>query len=346
MNDKKIVFFDTKPYDIASFENTGHNGIKYKFLESKLNSDTVSLAKGADAVCAFVNDRIDKDVIDGLYELGIGLILMRCAGYNNVDIHHAFNKVHVMNVPAYSPYAVAEHAMALLLTLNRKTHKAYARVRDNNFSINGLAGMDLYGKTIGIIGTGKIGQIFSDICKGFKMQVIAYDKFPKENAGIEYVGLDELYKRSHIISLHCPLTSETHHMINEQARKKMKDNVIIINTSRGGLIDTVALIEGLKNKKVGGAALDVYEEEMNYFFEDYSEEIIPDDVLSRLLTFPNVLITSHQAFLTHEALANIAETTVNNFNMFLQNSALPHEICYHCKTRDGKCAKDETGRCF
>ena len=343
---KKIVFFDTKPYDIASFEKTEHNDIAYKLLESKLTADTVSLAKSADAVCAFVKDRIDKEVIDGLFEMGIGLILMRCAGYNNVDIHYAFEKVHVMNVPAYSPYAVAEHAMALLLTLNRKTHKAYARVRDNNFSINGLTGMDLFGKTVGVIGTGKIGQIFAGICKGFGMEVIAYDKFPKSNLSVEYVELDELYKRSHIISLHCPLSSETHHMINSKSIEKMKDNVIIINTSRGGLIDTVGLIEGLKDKKVGGAALDVYEEEMNYFFEDYSDEIISDDVLSRLLTFPNVLITSHQAFLTQEALANIAQTTIENFKTYLKNAELPHEICYHCKSRDGKCAREMTGRCF
>jgi len=346
MNNRKIVFFDSKPYDIASFERTKHDDIAYKFLESKLTSDTVSLAKGADAVCAFVNDRIDKDVIDGLHDLGINLILMRCAGYNNVDIHHSFKKVHVMNVPAYSPYSVAEHAMALLLTLNRKTHKAYARVRDNNFSINGLTGMDLYGKTIGVVGTGKIGQIFINICKGFGMDIVAYDKFPKKDLDIEYVELDELYRRSHIISLHCPLSTETHHMINADSIEIMKDNVIIINTSRGGLIDTAALLEGLKNKKLGGAALDVYEEEMNYFFEDFSEEIISDDILSRLLTFPNVLITSHQAFLTQEALTSIAETTIKNFKDFFGDEKLPNEICYHCKDHDGKCQRDEIGRCF
>ena len=346
MNNRKVVFYDTKPYDITSFEKVEHDNISYKFLESKLSADTVPLAKGADAVCAFVNDKIDKEVIDGLYELGIRVILMRCAGYNNVDIRYTFGKIHVMNVPAYSPYAVAEHAMALLLTLNRKTHKAYARVRDNNFSINGLTGMDLHGKTIGIIGTGKIGQIFADISKGFGMNIIAYDKFPNDKLGLKYVELDELYKESHIISLHCPLNNETHHMINDEAIELMKDNATIINTSRGGLIDTVALIEGLKSKKIGGAALDVYEEEMNYFFEDFSEEIIPDDVLSRLLTFPNVLITSHQAFLTNEALANIAETTIQNYNEFLFDEFFTNEICYHCKKRHGKCVRNEKGRCF
>ena len=346
MNNKKIIFFDAKPYDIASFGKIKHESITYKFLESKLTADTVSLAKGADTVCVFVNDKIDKEVIDGLYELGIRVVLLRCAGYNNVDIHYAYGKIHVLNVPAYSPYAVAEHAMALLLTLNRKTHKAYARVRDNNFSINGLAGMDLHGKTVGIIGTGKIGQVFSDICKGFGMEIIAYDKFPNKNLDVEYVELNELYERSHIISLHCPLNNETHHMINEESMKHMNDNVIIINTSRGGLIDTVGLIDGLKDKKVGGAALDVYEEEMNYFFEDFSTEIISDDILSRLLTFPNVLITSHQAFLTHEALSNIAETTINNFNEFIADKKLIHEICYHCRKKDGRCAREETGKCF
>ncbi len=343
---KKIIFYDTKPYDIVSFVKTEHEGIEYKFLESKLTKDTVMLAKGSDAVCAFVNDKIDKEVIDVLYELGIKLILMRCAGYNNVDIRYAFQKVHIMNVPAYSPYAVAEHAMALLLTLNRKTHKAYARVRDNNFSINGLTGMDLHGKTIGIIGTGKIGKLFADICKGFGMDVIAYDKFPNERSGLKYVELDELYKRSHIISLHCPLTNETHHMINERSITLMKDDAIIINTSRGGLINTVALIDGLKNKKIGGAALDVYEEEMNYFFQDYSDEIISDDILSRLLTLPNVLITSHQAFLTHEALSNIADTTVNNFREYLNDKSYKNEICYQCMQYGGKCSRDEKGRCF
>ncbi|MEX1375847.1 MAG: 2-hydroxyacid dehydrogenase [Eubacteriales bacterium] len=346
MNNKKIVFYDTKPYDISSFEKAEHENITYKFLESKLTADTALLAKGADAVCAFVNDTIDKEVIDILYDLGIRAILMRCAGYNNVDIHYTYKKIHIFNVPAYSPYAVAEHAMALLLTLNRKTHKAYARVRDNNFSINGLCGMDLIGKSIGVIGTGKIGQIFIDICKGFGMNILAYDKFPKEGLGVEYVGLEELYKRSHIISLHCPLNNETHHMINSDSIAMMKEGVIILNTSRGGLIDTVALIEGLKSKKLGGAALDVYEEEMNYFFEDYSEEIISDDVLSRLLTFPNVLITSHQAFLTNEALANIADTTVMNFREYQSEEYFNNEICYHCLKRNGKCIKEEKGRCF
>jgi len=346
MEEYKIVFYDSKPYDIASFEKINHDNIRYKFLASKLNIDTLALAKGADAVCAFVNDKIEDDVIDGLAELGIEIILMRCAGYNNIDIKHAYKRIHILNVPAYSPYSVAEHAMALILTLNRKTHKAYARVRDNNFSINGLTGMDLKDKTIGIIGTGKIGQVFINICSGFGMNIVAYDKFPKKDLDINYLELNELYKSSDIISLHCPLTNETHHMINEESINLMRNGVMIINTSRGGLIDTLALTEGLKNKKIGGAALDVYEEEMDYFFEDFSQEIISDDVLSRLLTFPNVLITSHQAFLTNEALENIALTTILNFNQFVADKNLTNEICYHCGVDKKICIRNEKGRCF
>lgn len=346
MKEYKIVFYDAKPYDRVSFEKISHDDITYKFLDIKLNSDTMLLAKGSDAVCVFVNDSIDKEVIEGLSGMGIKLLLMRCAGYNNVDIKHAYKKLHILNVPSYSPYSVAEHAMALILTLNRKTHKAYARVRNSNFSINGLTGMDLKNKTVGIIGTGRIGRAFIDICRGFGMNILAYDKYPGEILDVKYVGLDELYRKSDLISLHCPLTGDTHHMINGESIKIMKTGVIIINTSRGGLIDTMALTEGLKDKKIGGAALDVYEEEMDYFFEDFSQEIISDDVLARLLTFPNVLITSHQAFLTNEALENIAQTTLSNFNEFIKGDELTHEICYHCSTDKKDCIRKEKGRCF
>jgi D-lactate dehydrogenase len=348
MKDKQylITFYDTKPYDITSFNQVKTEEITYKFIDSKLTVDTLPLAKGSNAICAFVNDEIDARVIDGLSELNINLVLLRCAGYNNVDIRHAYNKVHVLNVPAYSPYAVAEHAITLLLTLNRKTHKAYSRVRDSNFSINGLVGMDLYNKNIGVIGIGKIGAIFIKICKGFGMNVFAYDKYPNKDLEVEYVELDELYRKSHIISLHCPLTSETHHMIDDESIRTMKDGVIILNTSRGGLIDTIAMIEALKSKKIGGAALDVYEEEMDYFFEDFSQEIISDDVLARLLTFPNVLITSHQAFLTNEALNNIATTTIENFKEYINDGSLSNEICYKCEKSKESCHRNKDGRCF
>lgn len=327
----KIAFYDTKNYDVTSFNlrNEGY-GFQLKYFEAKLTEDTARLAKGYDVVCAFVNDRISRQVIDILEEQGVGLIAMRCAGYNNVDFEAAMNRIKVVRVPAYSPYAVAEHALALIMTLNRKTHKAYSRTRDNNFNINGLQGFDLFQKTVGIIGTGKIGQIFANICKGVGMKVLAYDKYPNEESGLEYVDLDTLYAQSDIVSLHCPLFKETHHIIGEDAINKMKDKVMIINTSRGGLVDTEALIQGLKDKKVGYAGLDVYEEESEYFFEDFSEEILDDDILARLLSFPNVLVTSHQAFLTAEALGNIATTTLDSIKAFGQGDKLENEICYKC----------------
>ena len=322
---KKIAFFDTKKYDIESFDR---NNSKFEIIyyEDKLNKKTAILANGCDAVCAFVNDDINKDVIDLLYSFGIKVLLLRCAGYNNVDIKYAYNKIHILRVPAYSPNAVAEHAIALLLCLNRKIHKAYLRTRDFNFNINGFTGFDLAGKRVGVIGTGKIGVEFISICKGFKMDVVAYDPYPNPNLDVAYVTLDELFNTSDVISLHCPLTSSTKHLINEEAIKKMKDNVVIINTSRGGLIDSKALLYALHDKKIKAAGLDVYEEEANLFFEDNSNEIIQDDVLALLISLPNVIITSHQGYLTEEALDNIASITLKNFDDYLNGLKLENEI--------------------
>ena len=322
---KKIAFFDTKKYDIESFDR---NNSKFEIIyyEDKLNKKTAILANGCDAVCAFVNDDINKDVIDLLYSFGIKVLLLRCAGYNNVDIKYAYNKIHILRVPAYSPNAVAEHAMALLLCLNRKIHKAYLRTRDFNFNINGFTGFDLAGKRVGVIGTGKIGVEFISICRGFKMDVVAYDLYPNPNLDVKYVTLDELFNTSDVISLHCPLTNSTKHLINEEAIKKMKDNVVIINTSRGGLIDSKALLYALHDKKIKAAGLDVYEEEANLFFEDNSNEIIQDDVLALLISLPNVIITSHQGYLTEEALDNIASITLKNFDDYLNGLNLENEI--------------------
>jgi len=313
----KIAFFDTKAYDKPSFDKYGEEkGIQFKYFETKLTEDTVGLARGFDGVCVFVNDTVNAAVIDRLCEMGVKYIALRCAGFNNVDIKHAYGKIHVFRVPAYSPYAVAEHTMAMLLTSIRRIHQAYIRTRDFNFSLNGLAGFDLYGKTMGIVGTGKIGRVLADICRGFGMKLIAYDKFPNPNAGLEYVTLEELLERSDVISLHCPLTEETYHMIGSDAVKRMKPGAILINTSRGGLVDTEAIIDGLKEGKIGAACLDVYEEEADLFYEDFSGEVVQDDKLVRLIGMPNVIVTSHQAFLTNEALDNIASTTVNNIRKF------------------------------
>lgn len=342
----KIAFYDTKNYDRQSFDRQNqHYGHKIKYFDAKLNEDTAALSKGYDVVCAFVNDTLNAAVIDTLHANGVKLIAMRCAGYNNVDFEAAFGKIHVVRVPAYSPYAVAEHALALMMTLNRKTHKAYSRTRENNFNINGLQGFDLHNKTVGVIGTGKIGRIFGDICRGIGMKVLAYDKFPNEESGLEYTSLDRIYEEADVISLHCPLLKETHHLISEDSIRKMKKGVMLINTSRGGLVDTEALIEGLKSKQVGYAGLDVYEEESEYFFEDLSEEIIGDDVLARLLTFPNVLVTSHQAFLTAEALENIATTTLDSISGFDAGEFLETEICYNCDKKT-VCQPDKPHRCF
>ena len=327
----KLAFFDTKSYDIPGFDRYAvPAGIEIKFYEPNLNRDTVSLANGFDAVCVFVNDTVDAVVVERLYEMGVKAILLRCAGFNNVDVKACEGKLRVFRVPAYSPHAVAEHAMALLLTINRRTHKAYIRTRDFNFSLQGLAGFDLYGKTVGVIGTGKIGRVFADICKGFGMTVLAYDKFPDPNSGLNYVELPELFEKSDIISLHCPLTEETRHLICADSIAMMKKGVTIINTSRGALVNTEDLITGIKEKKVGAACLDVYEEEGDLFYEDYSGHIVQDDKLVRLIAMPNVIVTSHQAFLTNEALDNIAATTVNNLTRFFSGDPdTSTEVCYH-----------------
>ena len=343
----KIAFFDTKEYDKASFARYEKPGeIEFKFLETKLTEDTVELANECNVVCVFVNDTVNDKVIDKLYASGTKMIALRCAGYNNVDVQHAYRKIHVSHVPAYSPYAVAEHTAALLLTSIRRIHKAYNRTRDFNFSLSGLTGFDLHGKTVGVIGTGKIGRIFVDICRGFGMNVIAYDAYPAADSGINYVTLDELFERSDIISLHCPLTEETKHMINAAAIEKMKKGVVILNTSRGGLIDAEALLEGIKARKVGAACLDVYEEEADIFFEDRSGHILNDELLSRLISMPNVIVTSHQAFLTEEALNNIAETTINNIRSYFENDGIcDNELCYRCGNIEN-CKKARKERCF
>ena len=323
----KFAFFDTKPYDIPSFEKYGkENDITFKFYETHLNEDTVGLARGCDGICVFVNDTVNAGIIDELCNLGVKMIALRCAGYNNVDLEYAKNKLRIARVPAYSPYAVAEHTMALLLTSVRRVHKAYIRTRDFNFSLNGMTGFDLHGKTVGVVGTGKIGRVFIDICRGFGMNVIAYDKFPDENSGIEYVGLNELFSRSDIISFHCPLTEETYHMINSKTIEQLKTGVVLLNTSRGAIIDAEALLEGIKSRKIGAACLDVYEEEADFFFNDFSGHIIDDDVLARLISMPNVIVTSHQAFLTDEALDNIAETTVQNITAFRDGTTTGNEL--------------------
>lgn len=324
---EKIAFFDTKPYDKVWFDklNTDYT---IKYIESKLTPDTVHAAKGCKAVVAFVNDNISSETIDELCEIGVKLIAMRCSGYNNVDLKYAKDKIDVVRVPVYSPYAVAEHTMALLLAINRKIPRAFIRTRDFNFSLNGLTGFDLHGKTAGVIGTGQIGRIFIDICRGFGMNVIAYDPYPAEGHGIEYVELDKLLTESDVISLHCPLTSSTRYIINEASLSKVKDGVIILNTSRGQLIDSDALLQALKDKRVGGAGLDVYEEETDMFFEDYSGSVIQDDVLALLVTMPNVIITSHQAFLTNEALNKIAEVTLFNLKQFFDGEALQNAVVY------------------
>lgn len=342
----RIAMFDTKPYDEEAFLNASEGtGVEFKFFEAKLNPDTAELARGFDGVCVFVNDNVNKEALEKLYSYGIKLLVLRCAGFNNVDVKAAFGKIHVLRVPAYSPYAVAEHAMAMLLTIVRRTHKAYIRTRDFNFSLKDLSGFDLYGKTVGVVGTGKIGKVFINICRGFGMRVLAFDAFPDKESDIEYVSLEKLLKESDIISLHCPLTPETHHLINKDSINEMKKGVILINTSRGALIDSESLIGGIKEKKIGGACLDVYEEESDIFFEDYSSHIVQDDTLARLVSMPNVLITSHQAFLTKEALKNIAETTINNVTDFFGGAPLTNEVCYRCERKE-ECRKNRRSSCF
>ena len=344
---KKISFYDAKSYDKEFFDSLSHKyGFEMLYHESKLSKRTTILSQGCDAVCAFVNDTLDEPALKGLYDLGIHAVGLRCAGFNNVDLKYAYDKIHILRVPAYSPYAVAEHAMGMLLTLNRKLHRAYNRTRDFNFSLNGLTGFDLHGKTIGVIGVGKIGQVFVDICKGFGLQVLAFDPYPIENSGIQYVSLEEIFEKSDIISLHCPLTKDSYHLINKESIDRMKKGVYLINTSRGALIDSEALLDEIKSGKIGAAALDVYEEESDFFFEDFSDTIIQDDVLTLLLSMPNVLVTSHQAYLTREALINIAETTLENLNAFFAGKELVNEVCYHCSKEFVNCQRKLNKPCF
>ena len=327
----KIAFFGAKPYDIASFDKVNEKyNYDIRYYKGHLNPNNVVLTQDADAVCIFVNDTADATVIDAMVNNGVKLLALRCAGFNNVDMKAAKGKLPVVRVPAYSPYAVAEYSLALMLSLNRKIHRAYWRTRDGNFSLNGLMGFDMHGKTIGIIGTGKIAKILIRLLKGFGMRILAYDLYPDmkfaEEEGISYVSLDELYRESDIISLHCPLTDQTKYMIDKDSIDKMKEGVMIINTGRGQLINTNDLIEGLKEKKIAAAGLDVYEEEGEYFYEDKSDKIIDDDVLARLLSFNNVIVTSHQAFFTKEALHNIAETTLQNIEDFRCHRPLVNEV--------------------
>lgn len=327
----KIAFFGAKPYDIASFDKVNEKyNYDIRYYKGHLNPNNVVLTQDTDVVCIFVNDTADAAVIDAMVDNGVKLLALRCAGFNNVDLKAAKGKLPVVRVPAYSTYAVAEYSLALMLSLNRKIHRAYWRTRDGNFSLNGLMGFDMHGKTIGIIGTGKIAKILIRLLKGFGMRILAYDLYPDMKfageEGISYVSLDELYRESDIISLHCPLTDQTKYMIDKDSIDKMKEGVMIINTGRGQLINTNDLIEGLKEKKIAAAGLDVYEEEGEYFYEDKSDKIIDDDVLARLLSFNNVIVTSHQAFFTKEALHNIAETTLQNIEDFRCHRPLVNEV--------------------
>ncbi|MGN0154773.1 MAG: 2-hydroxyacid dehydrogenase [Lachnospiraceae bacterium] len=312
----KILFYDATNYDKESFDKElkQYPDIEITYQEIDISLKTVSLAKGYDAICAFVNSDLSAPVIDKLHETGIKLILLRCAGFNNVDLEKAnAYGITVLRVPGYSPEAVAEHAMTLALSVNRHIHKSYIRVRENNFSLTGLTGMNFYQKTAGIIGTGKIGAAMCRICRGFGMKVIAYDMYPNASLDfVEYKSLEEVLKESDLISLHCPLTEETHHLINEKTIAMMKDNVVFVNTSRGALVKTEDLIQGIRNKKFFGVGLDVYEEEGRNVFENREDELLESSITARLLSFPNVIVTSHQGFLTHEALSAISQTTLQN----------------------------------
>lgn len=325
----KVAVFSTKAYD-ERFLSAANNGRhELVFLEPRLTPETASLASGFEGVCVFVNDQVNAEVLQTLKRGGTRLIALRSAGFNHVDLPVADRLgLTVVRVPAYSPYAVAEHALGLILSLNRKIHRAYNRVREGNFSIEGLLGFDLHGKTVGVIGTGKIGVIFARIMAGLGCRVLAFDPYPNPEAKqyAQYVPLNELLGASDIISLHCPLTPQTYHIIGHEAIKQLKRGVMIINTSRGALVDTVAAIEGLKDGTIGYLGLDVYEEEGDLFFEDLSDKVIQDDVFSRLLTFPNVLVTGHQAFFTQEALRNIAETTIANISAFESGQGTMHTV--------------------
>lgn len=327
----KVAFFDTKSYDETSFNKTNADyGFDIHYYQEHLNLKTVPLAKGADVVCIFVNAECNAAVIDELEKYGVKLIALRCAGFNNVDLKAAKGRIRVVRVPAYSPYAVAEYAVSLMLALNRKIFRAVNRTREGNFALKGLMGFDMHGKTAGVVGMGRIAKELIKILHGFGMKVLAYDLYPDQDFAKQYdvqlVSLDELYAQSDIISLHCPLTPETTFLINAQSIAKMKRGVMIINTGRGKLIHTEDLIEGLRTKQVGSAGLDVYEEEKNYFYEDRSDKIIDDDVLARLLMMPNVVLTSHQAFFTAEAMHNIALTTLESIKEFSEGKELTNEV--------------------
>ena len=322
----KVAIFSAKKYDREFISAANASRHELRFFEPHLNEETVGLATGFDAVCVFVNDKVNAAVIAELRSLGVQLIALRCAGYNNVDLSAATKHgITVARVPAYSPYAVAEHTIALILALNRKVHRAYNRVREGNFALDGFVGFDMHGKTVGVIGTGQIGTVVAQILSGFGCPTLAFDPFPNaacRSLGVRYVDLNELLAQSDIISLHCPLTPENKYIISGAAIARMKKGVMLINTSRGALLDTVAIIEGLKSGKIGYLGLDVYEEEEQIFFEDRSGLILGDDVFARLLTFPNVIITGHQAFFTREALLNIAGTTIDNITKFENNQPL------------------------
>ena len=324
---KRIAFFDTKPYDKQYFDKLNDN-YEISYFEGKLNKKTAPITRGYDAVIAFVNDDIDADTINILADNGVKVLAMRCSGYSNVDLKAAKDRLTVVTVPAYSPYTVAEHTMALLLSLNRKIHKAYNRTRDFNFSLNGLTGFLLRGKTVGVIGTGKIGQAVMEVLGGFGVDILAYDPYPIDDDRIHYVDLEYLFKNSDIITLHCPLTDKSYHILDSDAFDMMKDNVVIVNTSRGALVDTEALLYALNTEKVAGAALDVYEEESDFFFEDFSGMVINDDMLSLLIAHPHVLMTAHQAFLTDDALETIARTTYNNIDEVLSGEKCKNEVMY------------------
>lgn len=332
MKKNKIAFFGAMPYDKQTFDAANEAfGYEIKYFSGNISVDNVSLTRGAEAVCVFVNDKVDAAVIQHLKENGVKVIALRCAGFNNVDLKAAQEAgIRVVRVPAYSPHAVAEYALALMLSLNRKIQRASWRTRDGNFTLNGLMGFDMYGKTVGVIGTGKIAKVLVNILRGFGMKILGYDVYPDyefaQQNEMTYVTLDELYAQSDIITLHCPLTPETEHIINRQSIDKMKKGVMIINTGRGGLINSEDLIEGLKSKKVGFAGLDVYEEEGDYFYKDKSDKIIDDDTLARLLSFNNVIMTSHQAFFTKEATDNIAHTTLTNLQDFFAGRELINEV--------------------
>lgn len=326
----KVAVFSTKKWVRDSFSRHSPDSMKLTWFEARLNEETAVLADGHDAVCIFVNDTANETVIRRLAEGGVTAIALRCAGFNNVDLKAAARHgISVCRVPAYSPYAVAEHALGLILSLNRKYHRAHARVREGNFALDGLMGFDLRGKTVGVVGTGKIGRIFIEVISGLGVKILAYDKYPSDEvraAGVEYADLERIYSESDIISLHCPLTHETYHLINDYAIRSMKQGVMLINTSRGPLIDTGAVIDGLKTGAIGYVGLDVYEEEGELFFEDLSDEVIQDDMFVRLQTFPNVLITAHQAFFTTEAIDNIRDTTFENLAALESTGSCPNLV--------------------